>query len=115
MEFAYGIEKMFNEVIPRLKHGSDGLIFTNRNTEYKCAMDDQKRWRFKRFRNDKKDGNHISTVNSVLESIEDGVMKEDLLRASKTMRDAWKAREALRSKGEAAARRPNGTRVEGTR
>jgi len=59
-----------------------------------CAMDDQKRWRFKRFRNDKKDGNHISTVKSVIESIEDAITEDDLLAAAKFIRTAWKAREA---------------------
>lgn len=59
-----------------------------------CAMDNQKRWRFKRFRNDKKDGNHISTVKSVIESIEDAITEDDLLTAAKHIRTAWKAREA---------------------
>lgn len=57
-----------------------------------CAMDDQNRWRFLRLRTDKKDGNHISTVNSVIESIRDRVGKEDLMGAAKEIRDAWKAR-----------------------
>lgn len=59
-----------------------------------CAKDERGRWIFKRFRSDKKDANHISTVNSVLESIEDGVSQEDLLRNAATMRTAWKEREA---------------------
>ncbi|RYP08071.1 hypothetical protein DL765_008927 [Monosporascus sp. GIB2] len=56
-------------------------------------MDEQKRWRFSRFRDDKTDGNHISVVNSVIESIRDSVTKEDLLNAAKSIRDNWKARE----------------------
>ncbi|KAI1173953.1 mRNA capping enzyme [Nemania sp. FL0916] len=59
-------------------------------------MDSQKRWRFYRFRDDKIDGNHISVVNSVIESIRDGVTKEDLLNAAKSIRDNWKAREQMR-------------------
>ncbi|KAF3938324.1 hypothetical protein ABW19_dt0209339 [Dactylella cylindrospora] len=59
-----------------------------------CAMDEQKRWRFKRFRDDKKDGNHISVVTSVMQSIEDGVSKEDLLNAAPSIRTAWKQRQA---------------------
>lgn len=58
-----------------------------------CAMDDQKRWRFKRFRNDKKDGNHISVVHSVLESIQDAIGEQDLLSSAKSIRTAWKNRE----------------------
>lgn len=31
---AYGLEKMFKDVIPNLKHGSDGLIFTSSVAPY---------------------------------------------------------------------------------
>ncbi|KAG4217432.1 hypothetical protein PC116_g34087 [Phytophthora cactorum] len=55
-------------------------------------MDEQKRWRFYRFRDDKADGNHISVVNSVVESIQDGVTREELLAHTKNMRDNWKTR-----------------------
>jgi len=58
-----------------------------------CAMDEEKRWRFLRFREDKKDGNHISVVNSVLESIRDGVGKKDLLGEAMEVRAAWKRRQ----------------------
>ncbi|KAI0405370.1 mRNA capping enzyme [Xylaria palmicola] len=59
-------------------------------------MDSQRRWRFYRFRDDKPEANHISTVNSVIESIRDGVTREDLLGAAKIIRDNWKAREQMR-------------------
>ncbi|KAI1492102.1 mRNA capping enzyme [Biscogniauxia mediterranea] len=194
MQFAYGIEMMFREVIKNLKHGNDGLIFTCLKTEYKpgtdphtlkwksaeentidfvwklrfptaepdereraegivapfvdydakptadllvnhgggypggyqyfgelyledsewevlkslgdpldervieAYMDSQKRWRFYRFRDDKSDGNHISTVNSVIDSIRDSVTEEDLLHAAKSIRDNWKAREQARKR-----------------
>lgn len=182
MQRGYAIAMMFNDVLPNLKHGNDGLIFTCCNSPYKfgtdetllkwkpaeensidfrltlefpslddpedpealdydaiptcrlgvfmggsgegsydddyaqlyvdeqeweelknygvpldeaiieCAKDELGRWRFKRFRNDKKDANHISTVRSVLASIDDAVSKEDLLRAESQIRSAWKAR-----------------------
>ncbi|KAG0640026.1 putative mRNA guanylyltransferase [Tuber brumale] len=189
MEFSYAIRMMFQDVLPNLPHGNDGLIFTCRTSPYRfgtdqniikwkpaeensidfrlnlefplisredlededddesdtdsmapdydampkfnlsvfmgegryqkwaemyvtpqewdefksmgkpldeeiveCAMDDQNRWRFLRLRTDKKEGNHISTVNSVIESIRDRVGKEDLMGAAKEIRDAWKAR-----------------------
>ena len=41
MEFSYAIEKMFNEVLPSLKHGNDGLIFTCRNSAYKFGTDNK--------------------------------------------------------------------------
>ncbi|KAL8855034.1 MAG: hypothetical protein Q9221_000231 [Calogaya cf. arnoldii] len=187
MELGYGIEKMFREVLPNLRHGNDGLIFTCRNTPYQfgtdshilkwkppeensidfllqlefptvqpdaedirdgftstysnydampkclllvnegdgkylhwadmfieeaewealvaldeplndrvteCFMDGRNRWRFLRFRDDKTEANHISTVKSVMESIEDRVTREDLIGAAKRIRDEWKKREA---------------------
>jgi mRNA guanylyltransferase len=70
-----------------------------------CYMDANKRWRFMRFRDDKTEANHISTANSVIESITDRVTKEDLLAAAKGIRDEWKAREKKRSMSSQA---PNG-------
>ncbi|KAI9803305.1 MAG: hypothetical protein M1825_002096 [Sarcosagium campestre] len=187
MEFSYGIQMMFKDILPNLPHGNDGLIFTCRTTPYKfgtdehilkwkpaeensvdfrlnldfplrdpdseeeaegeteqkpdwdampalllsanhgnkdyrvfgtmymteqewvdmkgmgipledtiveCAQDDRGRWRFLRFREDKKDANHISTVKSVMESIEDRVGEEELIAAAKKIRDEWKRRQA---------------------
>ncbi|KAI9783613.1 MAG: Dcp1p-Dcp2p decapping enzyme complex alpha subunit [Peltula sp. TS41687] len=201
MEFSYGIEMMFRDILPNLPHGNDGLIFTARNTPYRfgtddhilkwkpetensvdfrltldfplrepdeideadgitdpwpdwdahptfvlsvsygdgvyrpyatmhvttpewedlkaldkplqetiveCVQDDRRRWRFLRFRDDKRDANHISTVESVLESIEDRVGQRDLLGAAKGIRDAWKRRqreEEERGRKEADERR----------
>ena len=212
MEKPYGAEMMFREVLPRLPHGNDGLIFTCRDSPYvfgtdekilkwkpahensidfrlrlgkfptmevefeedgsvgvvenwdakptidlevfhggkdyrtfaslyvtdqeweamkainqhlderiiECFKDDEGRWRYKRepidpsnplngesdseddpksppnymprFRDDKNSANHISTVNKVLESIEDAVSAEDLIRASRLIHKAWKER-----------------------
>lgn len=68
-----------------------------------CAQDDAQRWRFLRFRDDKKEANHISTVNSVMESIMDRVGEGDLIRAAGQIRKAWKERAA---RAEQEARRP---------
>ncbi|KAF4996875.1 hypothetical protein FGRMN_4196 [Fusarium graminum] len=38
-QFAYAIDMMFKEILPRLKHGNDGLIFTCRTTPYKHGTD----------------------------------------------------------------------------
>lgn len=59
-----------------------------------CFMDSQKRWRYMRFRDDKTNANHISTVESVIESITDRVTEVDLLGAAMGIRDAWKRRAA---------------------
>ena len=196
MEFSYGIEMMFRVILPELKHGNDGLIFTCRNTPYQfgtdqhilkwktedensidfrmalgfpivdpdsddedrspypdytampqfrlaafsgdnkedivfgtmyveandwesmkaleeplndriveCYLDKQNRWRFLRFRDDKKEANHISTVESVMESIQDKVSKDDLIRVSKKIRDEWKKRQAAAADADAEVRK----------
>ncbi|KAL1305866.1 hypothetical protein AAFC00_004016 [Neodothiora populina] len=187
MEKAYGIEMMFKDVLPKLPHGNDGLIFTCRTSPYvtgtdqhiikwkpphentidfrlqlgdfpmveeggerfqdfdacpsfellvyhgnnrneyfaplyltesewesmkgmgqmldgriiECAKDDKGRWRMKReadgtprFRDDKTEANHIKTVESVLESIEDAVTETDLLNNVKPIYIQWKRRAA---------------------
>lgn len=77
-----------------------------------CYLDEENRWRFLRWRNDKHEANHISTVESVMESIEDSVSEEQLMASSRKMRDEWKKRQAAadaRAKAEASARQaPNG-------
>ncbi|KAH7329191.1 mRNA capping enzyme, catalytic domain-containing protein [Stachybotrys elegans] len=189
-QLGYGIEMMFKQVLPNLRHGNDGLIFTCRNTPYKhgtdphilkwkppeentidcrlkltfptvepdeeerkegitapfvdydsvpkadiliykgdsgpnkyehfnkvfiteeeweilkglndplndriveCNLDDQRRWRIVRFRDDKNEANHKSTVVSVMESINDRVCDKDLLSVAGTIRDNWKSRAA---------------------
>jgi mRNA guanylyltransferase len=191
MEFSYAIDMMFKKILPELRHGSDGLIFTCRNSPYKhgtddkilkwkpesensidfrlnlefplldpdsedekegrmspvpdydampafnlsvnygsnrgegyrryatmymtseewekmkgmnialdetiveCSQDKEGRWRFMRFREDKKEANHISTVESVMESIQDKVSEEDLRKAQANIRAAWKHRDAM--------------------
>jgi mRNA guanylyltransferase len=189
MQFSYAIEAMFRDILPNLKHGNDGLVFTCRNTEYRhgtdqnilkwkpvtentidfrlrlnfpivqpdeidiaegvtepyedfesvpdaelwtyrgndrggepyqffeklyitedewetlkslddpldnrvveCGLDEQGRWRLHRFRDDKPEANHISTVNSVMESIRDSVSMEELLAAAPTIKENFKAR-----------------------
>lgn len=62
-----------------------------------CYLDEQHRWRFLRFRDDKQEANHISTVQSIMESIEDKVSKEDLIALAKFIRDEWKKRQSLES------------------
>ncbi|KAI4202962.1 MAG: hypothetical protein LQ350_002179 [Teloschistes chrysophthalmus] len=188
MELGYGIEMMFKDVLPKLPHGNDGLIFTCRNSPYQfgtdphilkwkppeentidfllqldfptlepdevdlrdgiitpfpdysvkpqlnllvfkgkndyipwgtmfaeefeweklkglgqplndrvveCYLDESNRWRFHRFRDDKPEANHISTVRSVEESIKDRVTKEDLISVARRIRDEWKKRQAV--------------------
>ncbi|KAI5301251.1 Dcp1p-Dcp2p decapping enzyme complex alpha subunit [Ascosphaera pollenicola] len=56
-------------------------------------QDNQKRWRFMRLRDDKDECNHISTVESVIESIEDRVDEHDLIGYAKAIKDAWKIRD----------------------
>jgi mRNA guanylyltransferase len=71
-----------------------------------CFMDSKKRWRYMRFRDDKSQANHTSTVESVIESITDRVTEKDLIAAAKGIRDEWKRRE----KEEAATKRKESER-----
>ena len=83
------------EKIKEMKEQIDGRII-------ECFLDPASgQWRPKiekdgtpRYRDDKWDGNHISTVRSVIESIQDGVTEQDLITNSHKIRDAWKKREA---------------------
>ncbi|KAJ2894196.1 hypothetical protein MKZ38_007836 [Zalerion maritima] len=203
MQVAYGIELMFNSILPELKHGNDGLIFTCRGSAYQFGtddhilkwkpaeentidfrwkldfppyvpdeedraegvtepytnyddpprvhlyvhrgrdvadgkaarpfvsshvankwyekwgemhlpeeewelmkglgdpldervveahMDEQRRWRFLRFRDDKEESNFHTVAESVVQSINDSVTKEELLAAALGIKDKWKAR-----------------------
>lgn len=60
-----------------------------------CHLDKGKVWRFMRFRDDKKEANHVSVVESVMESISDAVSKETLVTASSGIKTEWKKRQAL--------------------
>ena len=53
-----------------------------------------------RFRDDKTNANHTSTVDSVIESITDRVTEKDLIAAAKGIRDEWKRRAAEESSRE---------------
>jgi mRNA guanylyltransferase len=70
-----------------------------------CFKDEQGRWRFHRLRDDKADANHISTVEKVLESIEDRVTEEDLIRIAPAIKAAWKKRQAQAAAEEEERRR----------
>lgn len=75
------------------------------DTIVECYQDEQGRWRFLRFREDKKDANHISTVEKVLESIKDRVTEDDLIRAAPAIKAAWKRRQAQAAAVEEEERR----------
>ncbi|WBW74530.1 mRNA guanylyltransferase Ceg1 [Schizosaccharomyces osmophilus] len=57
-----------------------------------CSLDEENQWRFLRFRDDKSEANHISTVESVLKSIEDAVSEEDLLHEAYAIKHAYNQR-----------------------
>lgn len=58
-----------------------------------------------RFRDDKRDANHISVVNSVVESIKDAVSEQDLKDAAYSIRKAFKERAAERERREVEDKR----------
>lgn len=53
-------------------------------------------WRLHRIRNDKHDGNHTSIVQKIIQSIVDGVEKDELLQEEGTIRTLWKSEERER-------------------
>ena len=77
-----------------------------------CYQDSMHRWRFMRFRDDKREPNHISTVESVMESIQDRIEEKDLIAIGKEIRDAWKMREMKEQQAMALARKNSGPPVE---
>lgn len=88
------------------------------DTIVECAKDLEGRWRFHRLRDDKNDANHISTVEKVLESIEDRVTEDDLIRLAPAIKTAWKKRQQGMATGDEENKRrtqgmpgiPNGTK-----
>lgn len=185
MQFGYATEMMFKDVLPKLPHGNDGLIFTCRGSAYQfgtdphilkwkpenensidfkltlewdavkpdeidraegvtepyidydaiptcnlfvggdgdtdkwfgamhlepeewealkmrgeplngriaeCYMDEKKRWRFMKFRDDKDRGNYHTVVEAVIESIKDRVTADELVGMAKQIKDAYKQR-----------------------
>ncbi|PWY92921.1 mRNA capping enzyme, alpha subunit [Aspergillus heteromorphus CBS 117.55] len=73
-----------------------------------CAKDSEHRWRFHRLRDDKADANHISTVEKVLESIDDRVTEDDLIAVASKIKAAWKKRQAQMMAEERRARQGGG-------
>ena len=76
---------------------------SQRNGSYDAGS--SRRWRFHRFRDDKHDANHISTFNSVIDSIEDHVTEDDLLKQAEDIRSCWKARAAKQQGGRQGSQR----------
>lgn len=75
------------------------------DTVVECYQNEQGQWRYLRLRDDKNDANHISTVEKVLESIQDRVTDEDLIRMAPTIKTAWKKRQAQTTEEEERRRR----------
>jgi mRNA guanylyltransferase len=88
--------RIFGEmhVMPSEWDGLKALQMPLDDTIVECYQDNNGRWRYMRFREDKKDANHISTVEKVLESIQDRVTEDDLIRAAPAIKTAWKKRQA---------------------
>lgn len=59
-----------------------------------CYMDEKKRWRFMKFRDDKDRGNYHTVVKGVIESIRDRVTADELIANAKGIKDEWKKRQA---------------------
>ncbi|KAM3159609.1 mRNA-capping enzyme subunit alpha [Lachancea thermotolerans] len=65
-----------------------------------CAKDQETGvWRMLRFRDDKLNGNYVSVVQKVLESISDSVKIEDLEEATAQMKSNWEKRQIEKKRG----------------
>lgn len=66
-----------------------------------CSKDQESgAWKLLRFRDDKLNGNHVSVVQKVLESISDSVSLEDLEEVAAEMKIKWKQREEERKRAQ---------------
>lgn len=61
-----------------------------------CYMDEMKRWRYMRFRDDKDKGNFHKVVESVITSIRDRVTKDELIANAMEIKAKWKSVERTR-------------------
>lgn len=68
-------EKQFKQK-PKFMDGK--IIECNYDPQLQQELNLKSPWRFMRFRDDKPDGNHQSTVNNVMRSIEDAVSQEQV-------------------------------------
>jgi mRNA guanylyltransferase len=85
------IVECYQEEVPaQISNGSQNGSHDNTNGN------PTRRWRFHRLRDDKQEANHITTFNSVIDSIEDHVTEDDLLKQAEEIRSCWKARDAAR-------------------
>lgn len=68
--------------------------------------DDDGRWRYHRFRDDKENANHTDVVQSVMESIDDHVTQKELTSCWEEIRARWKARQLEAQEQQHREKRP---------
>lgn len=85
-------EEWFRDFAPLGRSLQGRIVECNYDVEAMERLGLSSPWRFMRYRTDKSDGNHFKTVNNVLDSIRDGITKEELVDRTPQIRQAWNQR-----------------------
>ncbi|KAH8553433.1 mRNA capping enzyme, catalytic domain-containing protein [Umbelopsis sp. PMI_123] len=85
-------EEWFRDFSPIGRTLQGRIVECNYDVEAQQRLGLSSPWRFMRYRADKPDANHKSTVDKVLNSIRDGITQQELVERTPQIRQAWNHR-----------------------
>jgi mRNA guanylyltransferase len=85
-------EEWFRDFAPIGRTLQGRIVECNYDVEAQQRLGLSSPWRFMRYRADKPDANHKSTVDKVLNSIRDGITQQELVERTPQIRQAWNHR-----------------------